>query len=217
MLNKSHALALSARQTFDKVVALRAKASDEVRFLRSWVETPLRTGAITPSGPQLAEKMASYLEPLPGTRVLELGPGTGVMSAALIRRGIAPENILAVEYSDDFCTLIARRFPQIKLIQGDAYDLPKVFADPLAEDFRSGALDGIVSSLPLMTRPEEDRNDLVVAALNYLKPGAPFIQFSYALTPPVKAVPGLFTVTGSQWIWKNFPPARVWVYRKSGH
>jgi phosphatidylethanolamine/phosphatidyl-N-methylethanolamine N-methyltransferase len=64
---------------------------DEARFLRSWFERPLVTGAVTPSGRLLARTMASYVDPgLPGP-VIELGPGTGPVTDALVRRGIAPE------------------------------------------------------------------------------------------------------------------------------
>ena len=47
-----------------------------------------------------------------------------------------------------------------------------------------------------------------------LAPGAPFVQFTYSVAPPIpKSLPGV-TTEASERIWMNLPPARVWVYRK---
>ena len=68
-------------------------------FLRSWLERPLLTGAVTPSGKMLARTMASYVDPrMPGP-VIELGPGTGPVTDALIRRGVAQDRLVLVEFN----------------------------------------------------------------------------------------------------------------------
>lgn len=215
MFEKPHPLATRAKEKLEKVKGFRDKASDDMVFLRSWMERPVKTGAIAPSGPQLVAKMASYVDNPLTARVLELGPGTGVVTAALLARGVRPQNLLAVEYSEEFCRTVARRFPTINLERGDAYALDELLARPGLGAFGRHDLDAVVSSLPLMTRPEGERKKLVLDALAHLKPGAPFIQFSYALVPPVKPDVSRYSLTSSEWIWKNFPPARVWVYRKN--
>src|SRR5919206_2184897 len=92
---------------------------DEARFLRSWIERPLVTGAVTPSGKLLARTMASYVDPrMPGP-VIELGPGTGPVTSALVRRGIEQERLVLVEYNPDFCRLLTRRFPRATIVQGN--------------------------------------------------------------------------------------------------
>lgn len=207
MMERTGSHAQTVRKKVEQVKALKAKALDEVRFFRSWVESPLKTGAVSPSGPLLAAKMASYLDAAPGAHVVELGPGTGVVTRAILERGISRKNLVAVEYSHEFCELLHSRYPGMSVVQGDAYAIRELFEG-------SQPLDGIVSSLPLFTRPESERLRLIEDALELLKPGAPFIQFSYALVPPVKALAGRFSLTKSDWIWKNLPPARVWVYRK---
>jgi phosphatidylethanolamine/phosphatidyl-N-methylethanolamine N-methyltransferase len=187
--------------------SLLSKVMDEGRFLRQWAGNPLSVGAITPSGPELARTMARYLDPLRPGPVVELGPGTGVVTQAILERGIAPSNLTSIEYCSDFATLLRSRFPEVTIVQGDAYDLAGSLGDhpPLA---------GIVSSLPLFSRPGEARRALILSALERLAPGAPFIQFSYALVPPVREEHALFSLSKSGWIWNNMPPARVWVYRK---
>lgn len=197
----------------EKVKALKTKAVDEFRFFRSWVESPLKTGAVSPSGPLLAKRMASFAEPAPGARFVELGPGTGAVTKALFERGISQQNLLSVEYSAEFCALLRKRYPGLTVVQGDAYAIKDLIENGDRAGFVKGKLDGIISSLPLFTRPEGERRHLLTDVLELLKPGAPFIQFSYALVPPVKADPARFSLSKTDWVWKNLPPARVWIYR----
>jgi phosphatidylethanolamine/phosphatidyl-N-methylethanolamine N-methyltransferase len=180
---------------------------DQLRFLKGLVKRPRMTGAIAPSGPALAKAMAAHVDPDEELPVIELGPGTGVVTKALIERGVAAERIIAIEYSPDFCQLLAERFPGITVIRGDAYDLDGSL------DGRGERVSSVVSSLPLVARPPEDRRKLIEAGLKRMEPGRPFIQFSYLVKGPVEAVAGRFSVEASPWIWKNMPPARVWLFR----
>ena len=206
------------REKLDKAIAVRSRVLDEMKFIRSWAQNPLRTGAVAPSGQDLAVKMASYLTPRPHSRVVELGPGTGVVTKALFDRGFAHRQLNLIEFSEDFCELLSLRYPGLAVHQADAYALTEALQKPggffAQETPENNALDGIVSSLPLLTRPESVRRALLDEALGLLKPGAPFIQFSYGLVAPVKPVGRAVSVYSSEWVWKNLPPARVWVYRK---
>jgi phosphatidylethanolamine/phosphatidyl-N-methylethanolamine N-methyltransferase len=180
---------------------------DQVRFLKSLAERPRMTGAIAPSGPALAKRMASHVDPAGTLPIVELGPGTGVVTKALIERGVAPERIIAVEYSPDFCRLLAERFPGITVVRGDAYDLDRTL------DGRAPQVANVVSSLPLVARPLEDRIRLIEAGLARTVGGGPFIQFSYTFNGPVYPIPPSFRGEASTWILMNMPPARVWLYR----
>ena len=71
----------------------------------------------------------------------------------------------------------------------------------------------IVSSLPLFNRSPANREKLLDQALDLLPPGGPFIQFSYALVPPIPDDPTRFTLERTNWVVMNLPPARVWCYR----
>jgi phosphatidylethanolamine/phosphatidyl-N-methylethanolamine N-methyltransferase len=186
--------------------------ADELRFVRTWIERPLVTGAFTPSGRALARMMAGYVNPDAPGRVLELGPGTGPVTAALLARGVAPERLVLIEYNPDFADLLERRFPGVTVLRGDAYAAGTLLA-PLLDGER---LAGVVSSLPLLTRPPEERGRLVADCLAMATPGAPFVQFTYGLVSPVplERIPAL-AATASPRVWWNFPPARVWVYQRS--
>ena len=187
----------------------RLRLSDEVRFFSSWLRNPLKVGAIAPSSPALTRAMAAAVNlELPGP-VVELGPGTGVATKALLARGIKPERLVLVEYSREFCDLLRQRYPGVTVVQGDAYRLSETLAHVVREP-----LAAIVSGLPLLTRPLPERVRLLESALGMLGPGAPFIQFSYGPKAPVPARPGHYSVTGTRRIWRNIPPARIWVYRR---
>ncbi len=182
---------------------------DELRFLHSLITRPRTTGAVSPSGPTLTRMMASHVDPAEDLPVIELGPGTGVVTKALIERGVNPSRIIAIEYSPEFCALVRERFPGVTVIQGDAYDLDGTLAG------RADRVSAVVSSLPLVARPLPDRLRLIEAGLARMTPGKPFIQFSYLRKGPIEAPPPTFTAEASPWIWMNIPPARVWLYRRA--
>jgi len=185
------------------------RLDDEVRFLRSWIEKPLAMGAVMPSGKMLARTMATYVDVHSNAPVIELGPGTGPITEALVARGVHPSRLVLVEYDPDFCALLRERYPQAKVVQGDAYDLHGALSQEL--HVKAGA---VVSGLPLVTKPMRMRLKLIREAFALLARGAPFIQFTYSVIPPIpKTLPGVST-EASERIWMNVPPARVWVYRK---
>jgi phosphatidylethanolamine/phosphatidyl-N-methylethanolamine N-methyltransferase len=185
------------------------RLDDEVRFLRSWIEKPLHMGAVMPSGRVLARTMAQYVNINSSAPVVELGPGTGAITSALIERGVDQKRLVLVEYNPGFCALLRDRYPHAKVVQGDAYKL----RDSLWNVLNAPA-SAVVSGLPLVTKPMLTRLKLIRDAFGALAPGAPFVQFTYSVAPPIpKSLPGVST-EASERIWMNLPPARVWVYRK---
>ena len=141
--------------------------------------------------------------------VVELGPGTGAITNALIEHGVDQKRLVLVEYDPGFCALLRDRYPQATVVQGDAYTLRDSLWNVLSK--RASA---VVSGLPLVTKPMLTRLKLIRDAFAALAPGAPFVQFTYSVAPPIpKSLPGIST-EASERIWMNLPPARVWVYRK---
>jgi phosphatidylethanolamine/phosphatidyl-N-methylethanolamine N-methyltransferase len=181
--------------------------SDELLFFRGLFARPRNIGAIAPSSPALARAIAAQVNPEISGPVLELGPGTGVVTEALIERGIAPERIVAIEYDPDFARLVASRFPRISVINSDAFSLEQTLAH------RKGPFAAIVSGLPLLNFPPAKRAGLIADALGMLAPGSPFVQFSYGLHSPV-APPEGARVRQAAFVVMNLPPARVWVYER---
>jgi len=186
------------------------RLDDEVRFIRSWFERPLSTGAVTPSGRVLARTMARYVNADISGPIVELGPGTGPVTEALLAEGIAPERLVLVEFNATFCQLLRARFPGATVVQGDAYGIRRLLGGLLQQPAAA-----FVSGLPLVTKPMRLRLQLLREALELLGPGAPFIQFTYAVMPPIPSKLAGVRAEASERIWKNMPPARVWIYRKS--
>jgi phosphatidylethanolamine/phosphatidyl-N-methylethanolamine N-methyltransferase len=181
--------------------------SDNLRFLRALIARPKHIGAVVPSGPALSRAIARQLDPSCPGPVLELGPGTGVITAALLEHGFTPDRLTLIEYDSDFAAELAARFHGLRVIEGDAFNLTHTL-NGLDQPFA-----GIISGLPLLNFPMSKRLALVNGALARLAPGAPLVQFSYGLEPPVKAPRG-YGVVRAAFVWANLPPARVWVYRK---
>lgn len=194
------------QRTLAKIQPKLRLVDDEVRFIASWLQNPLKVGAVSPSGRALAGAIAAEVDPAVPGPVVELGPGTGPVTEALVARGVAPERLVLVEYDPEFCTLLRRRFPGATVVQGDAYALAGTLKGVVREP-----LSAVVSCLPLMTRPLSVRMRLLAAAMRMLRPGAPYVQFTYAMAAPIPS--RRYRITSSPRIWKNIPPARVWIYR----
>ncbi|MBN8921388.1 MAG: phospholipid methyltransferase, partial [Rhizobiales bacterium] len=183
------------------------RLDDEVQFIRSWLEKPLVVGAVTPSGRVLARKMARYVDPERPGPVVELGPGTGPVTEALVEHGIAPERLVLVEFNPTFCQLLRQRFPKATVIQGDAYNVSRLLGSLAATPAAA-----VVSGLPLFTKPLKMRLRLFRDCLALMRTEAPFVQFTYAVVPPIPKSIGGGTIQASERIWMELPPARVWVY-----
>jgi phosphatidylethanolamine/phosphatidyl-N-methylethanolamine N-methyltransferase len=153
--------------------------------------------------------MASYVDPSVPGPVIELGPGTGPVTEALVEHGVAASRLVLVEFNPEFCRLLRTRFPDATVIRGDAYSLRRVMGSMLSQPAAA-----VVSGLPLVTKPVRTRVRLIHEAFRLMLPGAPFVQFTYAMMPPIPKSLASVSTEASERIWMNMPPARVWVYRK---
>jgi phosphatidylethanolamine/phosphatidyl-N-methylethanolamine N-methyltransferase len=182
---------------------------DDMRFFRTWFEKPLRVGAVTPSSKALARTMAAYIDPAAPGPIIELGPGTGPITEALVAQGIDPGRLVLVEFDATFCRLLRARYPSATVVQGDAYGLKRILGNFLREPAAA-----VVSGLPLFTKPLRVRLRLLFEAFGLMLPGAPFVQFTYNALAPMPTRLDRVRVQASERVWMNIPPARVWVYRR---
>ena len=183
---------------------------DRGRFLKSLLDNPRLTGAVAPSGRMLARAMAAASGPPQTGLVVELGPGTGPVTTALIQRGVEAHRLVLVEFNPNFCRLLRGRFPLTRVIQGDAYDLAGTLTG-----FGEENVTAVVSSLPLLNQPLHLREKVLDDAFALMGPAGVFVQFTYGAASPVpmKALAGRYTALRSAPVWLNLPPARVWTYR----
>ncbi len=183
--------------------------ADNLRFLKALITRPKNVGAIVPSSPALTRAIAGAIDLNRTGPILELGPGTGVITQSILERGIAPERLTLIEYDAEMAAHLAHRFPRTHVVQGDAFDLERTLGGRHGDQLFSA----VVSGLPLLNFPVALRNSYMAGLIDRLEHGAPVIQFSYGTQAPVEAPPGC-AVSRAALVWANIPPARVWVYRK---
>ncbi|MGL4490247.1 MAG: class I SAM-dependent methyltransferase [Rhizobiaceae bacterium] len=185
---------------------LKQELTKRLGFWRGLMLDPKTVGAVCPTGPVMARSMASIVNPDAELPVLELGPGTGVITKAILDRGLNPQKLHVVEYSSQFVSGLRRRFPDISVHHGDAFNLKDVIGDQ--------QFDCAVSALPLLNFPAEMRIKMIIDVLSRLPASRPLIQFSYGPKAPVPGVAGKFSVASYDFVLRNIPPARIWIYRQ---
>jgi phosphatidylethanolamine/phosphatidyl-N-methylethanolamine N-methyltransferase len=192
---------------------LLAKLSSTTLFLQELVNTPRQVGAILPSSKNLAAAMARWLPDNSDSYALELGPGTGVVTQALLERGLPEDKLIAIEQSPKMADHLRNRFPRAKIITGDAFQLDKL----LKKHARYASQIGVVfSSLPLLNFEPKIADDLAKKIRAALAPNGKLVQYSYHLGNKQPKAAAHFSFVDSDLIWANLPPARVSVYQKCG-
>ena len=155
------------------------RRSDGGAFLREWLSDPLRVAAIVPSGRALAEMMTRDLDAA-SAPVIELGPGTGAFTDALLKRGIPEDRLALIETGSNFVNLLRLRLPRATVLAIDATQLRKVI---LFDGEPAGA---VVSGLPVLAMPPRAVMLIVYGAFVHLRPGGAMYQFTYGPVCPVK-------------------------------
>jgi phosphatidylethanolamine/phosphatidyl-N-methylethanolamine N-methyltransferase len=174
----------------------------------AWLRAPRKVGAVAPSGERLAFAMAREVPEGPGL-VVELGGGTGSITAGLLQSGMAPVQLVVVERDAMLARRLQKRFIDCTVLCGDACRLP----DLLAQHGVTGPVKAVVSSLPLLAMEPAARARLMRGVRRVLAGSGPLVQYTYGPGCPVPAR----TVRSAQMlgrrtalIWRNIPPASVW-------
>ena len=162
---------------------------EEIRFFKTWIDQPRAVGAVLPTSGPTARKMASLIDHASDNPVLELGPGTGVITKAILEKGVSPERVYSVEYSDQFVDGLRASFPRVNFLQGDACKLDDVLPDLGGRKF-----DAVISGIPLLNFSVDHRIALLNDLLSRLNPGRPVIQISYGPKSPIPPDWSTYTV-----------------------
>lgn len=189
---------------------LGRKFDEEIRFFKGWKSNMKAVGAIIPTSGVTARRMASVINPHSGLPVLELGAGTGVITKAILEKGVKPENLVSIEFSTNFFQHLVRTFPGVDFINGDAFDLDHTLGARNGQQF-----DSIISAVPLLNFPMQRRVALIEDLLSRVPAGRPVIQISYGPLSPVVAMPDRYQISHFDFVVRNIPPAQLWVYRKA--
>jgi phosphatidylethanolamine/phosphatidyl-N-methylethanolamine N-methyltransferase len=200
-------------ETFMAASGLRKfaeKFDDELKFFKGWIDKPRAVGSIVPTSSVTARRMASIIDTKSGMPVLEVGPGTGVITKAILGRGVNPADVYTVEYSHDFVTHLKRNYPDINVIEGDGFNLDKTLGDK-----RGMIFDSVVSGVPLLNLPVQRRIAYLENLLSRIPRGRPVVQLTYGPKSPIPPGLGDYTVEHFHFILRNIPPTQLWLYRRT--
>ena len=182
---------------------------DEVAiFFTRWLKAPHHIGAVAPSSRFLARAMATQVDLRRAEPVIELGGGTGSVTKALLEAGLPIDRLIVVERDVRLYKMLRRRFPQLRIVLGDARHLVELLR-PLGID----AVSAVVSSLPLISMSKTMRRQIINQSFALLGEAGRFIQYTYSLSSPLAGREFGLRGRVAARVWLNFPPASVWNYR----
>jgi phosphatidylethanolamine/phosphatidyl-N-methylethanolamine N-methyltransferase len=187
---------------------LADRFDDEIRFIKGMMAGPRTVGAIMPTSARTAAKMAEIINTGSGLPVLELGPGTGVITKAILAKGVKPQDIVSIEYSTDFVKHLEGKYPGVNFINGDAFNLAETL-----KAYEGQKFDCVISGIPLLNFPMHARVKLIEDLLKLMPAGRPVVQFSYGPVSPVIARPDIYKIQHYDFVVRNIPPAQIWHYK----
>lgn len=189
------------------------KFDDELKFFKGWIDKPKTVGSIIPTSSITARKMASVINVNSGLPALEVGPGTGIITKHILKHGVKPENLYAIEYNHDFVLHLRRNFPRVNVIEGDAFELETTLKKALGKQTPE-QFDAVVSGVPLLNFPVATRVKYIEGLLARIPNGRPIVQLTYGPKSPVPPGLGDYTVERFDFIIRNIPPTILWIYRR---
>ena len=149
----------------------RLRDRDEYRFFLHWLRRPSQVGAVLPSSPALAAALAAEIDTKAPGVVVELGPGTGRVTRALLEAGVEPTQLVAIERDASFCKLLRERFPAVRIVSGEARML-----ELLLQQVGLGPVKAVTSSLPLLSMTSEYRRAVLSQIVAVLRAEGVLVQ-----------------------------------------
>jgi phosphatidylethanolamine/phosphatidyl-N-methylethanolamine N-methyltransferase len=183
-------------------------ATDIAVFLSEVIRRPTQIAAIAPSSAGTARLITRGLENTRGP-VVEIGPGTGVFTRAILARGVDPSRLTLLEMNPGFCEHLREKFPGVTVLNRTAQDI----ADLGLRD-----ISAVISGVPLLARPQLQRA-IVTPAFKVLASDGIMTQLAYSRKSPLScAMQSELGVTSRHrgTIWANLPPARIFEYTRNG-
>ncbi len=163
-----------------------------------------------PSSAALAEFMCSHIPITPSVRVVEIGAGTGRLTQALLKNGLSPQNLCIIELDPAMYNFLCQNFPHVTIIQGNACHLSQLLPESWF-----GAVDCIVSGIPMVNLSFENQSQIIQACLGTLSPQGKILQFTYGPLSPLPSRKLGLSQKRLGHVLMNFPPATVWQYTKA--
>lgn len=171
-------------------------------FLKEALRSFKSTGAIASSSPALVNRLVETIPSQRTLKVVELGPGAGGVTQALLDRLSPNSDLTAFEINPVFVK-------KVKQIQDHRLNVVAVGAEKMASYLEPQSVDYIVSSLPLSMIPKEIKALIFEQVKLVLKPTGQFIQYQYALQD-YRLLSKYFGDVSVGFTLANLPPAFVY-------
>lgn len=152
--------------------------AEALGFFQAWLKNPLHVAAIAPSSRSLANLITSEISHNTGP-VIELGPGTGAFTRALIARGVRQEDLALIEFGSEFAAALHFHYPRARTLWMDAARLRAV------DLFDGRAAGAVVSGLPLLSMPPRKVIAILTGVFRKMEPDGALYQFTYGPRCPV--------------------------------
>ena len=182
------------------------KLKNIVTFIKAWIKNPRNMGSIVPSSTYLAAHITAQIYQTPNGTILELGPGTGAITQGLLKANISPKNIILLEKDSILANKLQSQFPDIRVINDDASRLAELFPE------NTHKIDTVISSLPIVLLEKTVREEIFSQIPKILSKNGRLIQFTYNLKKEIDGLPQNYKLIESKIVWRNLPPARVFVF-----
>lgn len=152
-----------------------SRSTRSIDFFRGFLRSPEQVGSIIPSSRFLERRIINVSGVESARTVVELGPGTGGTTRAILAAMPADARLLTIELDPKFSSIL-EDFGDDRLIPhtGSAVDL----ADILAEH-GLGAPDLVISGIPFSTMPREIGLAIIAAIRDNLAPGGRFVAYQF--------------------------------------
>lgn len=184
-------------------------AKDIAIFIGEMMRRPTEVVAIAPSSSATARLMTQGLEHTDGP-IVEIGPGTGAFTRAILERGVAPERLTLLELNARFCEALREKFPGVTVLNMKAQDI---------QETGLKGVSAVVSGVPVLARPQIQR-EVVGRALDVMAPNGVFTQITYANKAPIsREMQSELGIRAEKrgTVWGNLPPARVFAFHRIQH
>jgi phospholipid N-methyltransferase len=177
-------------------------------FLMGFLRNPREVGSIVPSSRFLTRRVRECGRVERARVVVELGPGTGVMTAPLLERMPPDGKLIAIEINPAFAELLREELhdPRLCVYEGSAVDIETALAT-----HGLARADLVVSGIPFSTLEEGVGRATLEAAKRVLAPGGRFVAYQFRSRVAREAEPVFGRPQTHSGFW-NIPPMKIYVW-----
>jgi phosphatidylethanolamine/phosphatidyl-N-methylethanolamine N-methyltransferase len=147
---------------------------DHMLILARFLRNPRTVGTLWPSSEALASEMVTEIPQDTDATVVELGPGTGALTGAIVDRLGPSARFLAVDLEPAFVESIRQRWPAVECVCASAEHLEALLAVR-----NLGPIDHVISGLPFASLPGAMTRRILEGVAKTLRPGGTFTTFQY--------------------------------------